>query len=74
MVRKVRFELTRPFGRHGLSMTRLPFRHMRVWWAGLDSNQQRFQCHGFTDRLLQPVCIPTRMVAGPGFEPAVNGV
>ena len=54
MVRKVRFELTRPFGHHGLSMTRLPFRHMRVWWAGLDLNQQRFQCHGFTDRLLQP--------------------
>ena len=25
------------------------------WWAGLDSNQQCFQCHGFTVRCLQTV-------------------
>ena len=31
MVRKVRFELTRPFGHQGLSLTRLPFRHMRKY-------------------------------------------
>ena len=29
MVRKVRFELTRPQGPQGLSLIRLPFRHMR---------------------------------------------
>lgn len=23
-----------------------------IWWARLDLNQQRFQCHGFTDRFL----------------------
>ena len=38
LVRKVRFELTRPFGHQGLSLTRLPFRHMRKWVQGWDSN------------------------------------
>ena len=38
MVRKVRFELTRPVGHQGLSLTRLPFRHMRRWVQGWDSN------------------------------------
>ena len=30
MVRKVRFELTRPSGHQSLSLARLPFRHMRI--------------------------------------------
>ncbi len=30
MVRMVRLELTRSFEHHGLGVTRLPFRHMRM--------------------------------------------
>ena len=61
LVCKVRLELTRPCGHQVLNLARLPFRHMRIWWAGLDLNQQCFLCHDFTGRLLQPVCIPTHI-------------
>ena len=49
-------------------------RLLLTWWAGLDLNQQCFRCSGFTDRLLQPICIPTHVVTSAGFEPGIAAV
>ena len=42
-----------------------------IWWAEQDLNLQCILRHGFTARLLQPVCISTqnRMVPTTGIEP-----
>ena len=74
LVHKVRFELTYSYEQRVLSPPRLPFRHLCIWWAGLDLNQQCFRCSGFTDRLLQPICIPTHVVTSAGFEPGIAAV
>ena len=34
------------------SRNRIIFHLAKKWWAGLDLNQQRFSCHGFTVRFL----------------------
>ena len=62
----------KPKGHQCLRLARLPFRHLRIWWAGLDLNQQRFQCHGFTDRLLQPFAYLPIWLQGRDSDPHVT--
>ena len=74
MVRKVRFELTRPFGHQGLSLTRLPFRHMRTLVGREGLGPSVFLMSRVYSPLVSPLTTPTHMVAGVGFEPAYVGL
>ena len=74
MVRKVRFELTRPFGHQGLSLTRLPFRHMRTLVGREGLGPSVFLMSRVYSPLVSPLTTPTHMVAGVGFEPTYIGL
>ena len=74
MVRKVRFELTRPFGHQGLGLTRLPFRHMRTLVGREGLGPSVFLMSRVYSPLVSPLTTPTHMVAGAGFEPAYVGL
>ena len=74
MVRKVRFELTRPFGHQGLGLTRLPFRHMRTLVGREGLGPSVFLMSRVYSPLVSPLTTPTHMVAGVGFEPTYIGL
>ena len=74
MVRKVRFELTRPFGHQGLGLTRLPFRHMRTLVGRVGLGPSVFLMSRVYSPLVSPLTTPTHMVAGVGFEPTYIGL
>ena len=61
MVRKVRFELTRPFGHQGLSLTRLPFRHMRTLVGREGLGPSVFLMSRVYSPLVSPLTTPTHM-------------
>ena len=74
MVRKVRFELTRPFGHQGLGLTRLPFRHMRILVGREGLGPSVSLMSRVYSPLVSPLTTPTHMVAGEGFEPTYVGL
>ena len=74
MVRKVRFELTRPFGHQGLGLIRLPFRHMRTLVGREGLGPSVFLMSRVYSPLVSPLTTPTHMVAGVGFEPTYIGL
>ena len=74
MVRKVRFELTRPSGHQGLGLTRLPFRHMRTLVGREGLGPSVFLMSRVYSPLVSPLTTPTHMVAGVGFEPTYIGL
>ena len=62
MVRRVRFELTRPFGHQGLGLTRLPFRHMRTLVGREGLGPSVFLMSRVYSPLVSPLTTPTHMV------------
>ena len=72
MVRKVRFELTRPFGHQGLGLTRLPFRHMRTLVGREGLGPSVFLMSRVYSPLVSPLTTPTHMVAGWDSNPHMS--